>query len=401
MIERPNHPSAAPERKRLLLKRGRDRSIANRHPWIFSGAIAREEGPAGAAIGDLFDDDGQLLASGFYSEHSQIRLRAWSFDQAVDEAFVLAALDRAIARRASMRGDSTNAVRLVNSEGDGMSGLVVDLFADVVVLEITSAGLESLRDAIVDHLRRTLGLRAVVVKNDLPPRKIERLPLDDVRYGAELDSVEITENGLRFEVALRGAQKTGFFLDQRDNRLLARSLAAGRRVLNLFSYSGAFGVSAASGGATSVEEVDSSADAIELARRNHELNGTASRASFTTGNAFEVVRKKNQANERFDLVICDPPAFAKSRNDIEKAARGYKDVNIYAMKLVERGGMMMTFSCSGHIDLELFQKIIFSAAADAGREASIVRRLGAAADHPVSLYCPEGEYLKGFLLQFA
>lgn len=396
-----NDRFAAPDRKRLLLKRGRERAIANRHPWIFSGAIARDEGPADAAVADLVADDGQLLASGFYSQHSQIRLRAWSFDQPIDEMFVASRLDSAIARRDAMRSPSTNAVRLVNSEGDGMSGLVIDLFHDVAVIEITSAGVESLRDSIVDHLRRKLGLRAVLVKNDLPPRKIERLPLEDVRYGDELDSVEIIENGLRYEVGLRGAQKTGFFLDQRDNRALARDLAKGRRVLNLFSYSGAFGVSAAAGNATSVEEVDISADAIELARRNHDLNGTRSRASFTVSNAFEIVRKKNQANERLDFVICDPPAFAKSRGDIDKAARGYKDVNLYAMKLIERGGMMMTFSCSGHIDLDLFQKIIFSAAADAGREAAIVRRLGAAADHPVSLYCPEGEYLKGFLLQFS
>jgi len=392
--------SGEPGRKRLVLRAGKERSIRNRHPWIFSGAIQSESGPDLAPFGDLFDQEGTLVASGFYSAKSQIRLRAWSFEEPVTSELIARRLAESIARRDALRTESTNAVRLVHSEGDGMSGLVVDLFNDVAVVEITSAGLEPFSAFIASELRNHLTLRALVFKNDLPSRKIEGLELGDVRMGAEAEEVEIVENGLRFVVALRGAQKTGFFIDQRENRHLARGLASGKSVLNLFSYSGAFGVSAVAGGAKSIEEVDISADALSLAKRNHELNSSGTTPILTASNAFEAVRLKARAGEKFDLVVCDPPAFAKSRADVEKAARGYKDINLYAMRLVESGGTLMTFSCSGHVDLDLFQKIIFSAAADAGRDAAIIARLGAGEDHPVSLYCPEGEYLKGLLLRF-
>ncbi|HEX2059124.1 MAG TPA: class I SAM-dependent methyltransferase, partial [Thermoanaerobaculia bacterium] len=202
------------------------------------------------------------------------------------------------------------------------------------------------------------------------------------------------ESGLRFHVDPSEGQKTGFFLDQRENRRLARTLAGGKRVLNLFSYSGAFGVYAAAGGAASVTNVDVSAPAIDTARENHALNGST--AELVVADAFQYVR---QRREPVDLLICDPPAFAKSRGEVERAARGYKDVNLFAMRMVAPGGLMMTFSCSGHMSVDLFQKVIFAAALDAGRRVSFVRRLTAGPDHPVSLYCPEGEYLKGFLLE--
>jgi 23S rRNA (cytosine1962-C5)-methyltransferase len=206
----------------------------------------------------------------------------------------------------------------------------------------------------------------------------------------------ILENGLRFHIDVPAGQKTGFFLDQRDNRALARAHANGRRVLNLFSFSGAFGVYAAAGGAASVRNVDISSPAIDAARRNHDLNAFKTDVEFTVADVFAFVR---QTKERFGMIVCDPPAFAKSRGEVERAARGYKDVNLYAMKLLEPGGLMLTFSCSGHMSLDLFQKVIFSAAHDAGRRISFIKRLTAGADHPVSLFCPEGEYLKGFLLE--
>ena len=202
---------------------------------------------------------------------------------------------------------------------------------------------------------------------------------------------------MRFIVDPASGQKTGFFLDQRENRATARALSSGKRVLNLFSYTGGFGVYAAAGGAREVENVDVSEAAIALARKNHELNDAG--GIFTAGDAFTVVRQRAAANEQYDFVICDPPAFAKSRGEVDRAARGYKDVNLYAMRLIAPGGLLMTFSCSGHMDLDLFQKVIFSAALDAGRRASFVRRLGAGPDHPVSLFAPEGEYLKGFLIE--
>jgi 23S rRNA (cytosine1962-C5)-methyltransferase len=202
---------------------------------------------------------------------------------------------------------------------------------------------------------------------------------------------------LKFEVDPASGQKTGFFLDQRENRGLAGSLASGKRVLNLFSYTGAFGVYAAAGGATEIENVDGSEIAIQQAKRNHDLNGSA--AKFVVADAFAHVRQLAATNQRYGLVVCDPPAFAKRRVEVERAARGYKDINLYSMRLLEPGGVMLTFSCSGHMSLDLFQKVIFAAALDAGRRISFLRRLTAAPDHPVSIYCPEGEYLKGFLLE--
>ena len=382
---------ASGHRKRLLLKRGRERAVANRHPWIFTGAIASESGPDDAAIADLVDESGKVLASGFHSKHSQIRLRALTYGNeeltadAIRERFT-----RAIERRGSL---DANAFRVVNAEGDELSGLVVDRYDDVVVLEIANAGVEQLKPLIVETIQALLSPRVLFFKNDIPARKLERLPLENEWQGAGEPVAMITESGLRFVVEPAVGQKTGFFLDQRENRRLARSVADGKRVLNLFSYSGAFGVYAAAGGAAAVTNVDVSERAIALARTNHEINGFG--AEFIAADAFDWIRKNN---DRFDLVVCDPPAFAKSRGDIDRAARGYKDINLQSLRHVAPGGMLMTFSCSGHMSLDLFQKVIFSAASDAGRRASIIRRLTAAPDHPVSLYCPEGEYLKGFLL---
>jgi 23S rRNA (cytosine1962-C5)-methyltransferase len=382
---------APDNRKRLVLKRGRERAVANRHPWIFSGAIVGESGPDDAAIADLVDEGGTVLASGFHSKHSQIRLRALTFGEELTAGVIRERIVRAIARRTF--SDDTNAFRVVNAEGDDLSGLVVDRYDDVAVVEIANAGVERIKPLILETIQEALAPRVVFFKNDIPARKLERLSLENEWGGAGEPAGTIRESGLSFVVEPVEGQKTGFFLDQRENRRIARSLAGGKRVLNLFSYSGAFGVYAAAGGAEAVTNVDVSEKAIALARTNHELNGFG--AEFVAADAFDWIRK---SNDRFDFVICDPPAFAKSRGDIERAARGYKDINLQSLRHVAPGGMLMTFSCSGHMSLDLFQKVIFSAAADAGRRASIVRRLTAGPDHPVSLYCPEGEYLKGFLL---
>jgi 23S rRNA (cytosine1962-C5)-methyltransferase len=373
--------------RRLILKSGKERVIANRHPWIFAGAIASESGPEDAAIGDLYDARGTLLASGFYSPHSQIRLRALAFGTEMTIDMFRDRIRRAIARRPNATG------RLINADGDDCSALVVDRYADVLVVEIANAGLEKLKPVIVEELQ-ALKPRLIYFKNDLPVRRTEQLTLEPDAVGDGDPRTTFEENGLRFEVDPAGGQKTGFFLDQRENRAAARELAAGRRTLNLFSYTGAFGVYAAKGGASFVNNVDISAPAIEQAKKNHELNGLT--ASFQVADAFDFVRK---TSDRYDLLVCDPPAFAKNRGEVDRAARGYKDVNLFAMKLMNPGGMMMTFSCSGHLSVDLFQKVIFAAALDAGRRVAFVRRLTAAPDHPVSLYCPEGEYLKGFLLE--
>jgi 23S rRNA (cytosine1962-C5)-methyltransferase len=393
----------------LTLKRGKERVVSNRHPWIFAGAIHAERGPEDAPLGDLVDAEGTRIASGFYSRSSQIRLRALTFgDTTVTPELIAARLTEAIARRKPIFDGTTNAARLVHAEGDELSSIVVDRYNDVLVVEIANRGAEHFRPLIVETLERELAPRAIFFKNDLPARRLEGLTTvdessslhaveqDDDSATRRLDDVatHILESGLTFALNPAEGQKTGFFLDQRENRRLARTLANGRRVLNLFSYSGAFGVYAASGGAASVTNVDVSAPAIEAARENAKLNGFE--AEHVVVDAFQYVRQKHGP---FDLLICDPPAFAKSRNEVDRAARGYKDINLYAMRMIAPGGLMMTFSCSGHLSLDLFQKIIFAAALDAGRRVSIVRRLTAGPDHPVSLYCPEGEYLKGFLLE--
>jgi 23S rRNA (cytosine1962-C5)-methyltransferase len=384
-------------RRRLVLRHGRERAVANRHPWIFAGAITQESGPDDAALADLVDANGVHLASGFHSQHSQIRLRALTFaGEELTPELLRARIAAAIARRRAIFGEATNAARLVNAEGDELSGLIVDRYDDVVVVEIANEGLERVKPLVVEALQEALQPRLIYFKNDIAARKIEQLPMEPETIGVGEATTTILENGLRFHVDVPAGQKTGFFLDQRENRLLARANAKGRRVLNLFSFSGAFGVYAAAGGAASVRNVDISAPAIETARRNHDLNAFKTDVEFTVADVFAFVR---QTKERFGMVICDPPAFAKSRGEVERAARGYKDVNLYALKLVEPGGLMMTFSCSGHMSLDLFQKVIFSAAHDAGRRVSFIKRLTAGEDHPVSLFCPEGEYLKGFLLE--
>lgn len=376
----------------LTLKRGKERVVANRHPWIFAGAIHAERGPEDAPIADLVDGDGTRIASGFYSRSSQIRLRALTFGaESATPELITARIAEAIARRKWIFDGTTNAARLVHAEGDELSSIVVDRYDDVIVVEIANRGAEQFKPLIVETLHRELSPRAIYFKNDLASRKLEGLPTDEEPADV---ATEILESGLRFRVNPAEGQKTGFFLDQRENRRLARSLAGGRRVLNLFSYSGALGVYAGAGGAASVTNVDVSAPAIESARVNSQLNGI--QAEHVVADAFQYVRQKHGP---FDLLICDPPAFAKSRNEVDRAARGYKDVNLFAMRMVSPGGLMMTFSCSGHMSADLFQKVIFAAALDAGRRVSILRRLTAGPDHPVSIYCPEGEYLKGFLLE--
>jgi len=401
-------------RRTLVLKRGKERVAANRHPWIFAGAIHSERGPDDAAFGELVDGEGKRLASGFYSRSSQIRLRALTFgDEELTPELIAQRIADAIARRNPIFDDGTNAARLVHAEGDELSSIVIDRYADLVVVEIANRGAEQIKPLIVDVLQRELAPRAIWFKNDLPVRKLEQLSVEDEvvestsrqvveKNGGELSTTRrlddsttrFLESGLTFRADPGEGQKTGFFLDQRENRRLARSLAAGKRVLNLFSYSGAFGVYAAAGGAAAVTNVDVSARAIDLARENHALNDAP--AEHLVADAFQYVR---QHRDPFDLIVCDPPAFAKTRADVDRAARGYKDVNLHALRLVSPGGMLMTFSCSGHMSLDLFQKVIFAAALDAGRRVSFVRRLTAGPDHPVSMYAPEGEYLKGFLLE--
>ncbi len=387
-------------RRRLFLKPGREKTIRNRHPWVFDGSIKREDGEPQAAIADLVGPGNTLLASGFYSRRSQIRMRAITFGQELTPEWLRRRIAGAISQRATVLSEETTCARLIHSEGDGLSGLVVDRYDDVLVVEITSAGLDMIKDLVIEVLveeaSKSGPVRRVLLENDLPARKLEGLPREsewiEISTGDSPHSsqVEVFENGLRFLVEPGLGQKTGFFIDQRENRALVRSISKGLRVLNVFSYTGSFGVYAAAGGATSVEEVDVSERAMALARKNHELNGTSCNLVMSVEDAFAHLRHLRSERQEFDLVIVDPPAFAKSRGQVDRAARGYKDINMQALHLVRDGGHLMTYSCSGHVSSDLFQKIIFGAVLDARREASIVQRLGAGPRSPGLALLPRG-----------
>ncbi len=390
----------------MILKPGRERSLLRRHPWVFSGAVARLEGsPASGDSVRLHAADGRFLAWAAYSPHSQIRARVWSFEESESPglAFFRRRIERALAlRRALVAQETGNALRLVHGEADGLPGLVVDRYGDTLVVQVLSAGAERWRDTLVDVLGELTGCARIYERSDAEVRKLEGLPerTGALRGDAPAAPIEIVEHGLRYAVDVVGGQKTGFYLDQRDNRRRIRELAAGREVLNCFCYTGGFSLAALAGGASSVASVDSSGAAIELGRRNAQANGLAdSRAEWREADVFGYLREVRAQGRGFDLVVLDPPKFAPTEKHAPAAARAYKDVNLNALKLLRTGGLLATFSCSGGVSADLFQKIVAGAAADAGVSATILERFHAAPDHPVLLEFPEGEYLKGLLLR--
>ena len=388
----------------LILKPGKDRSLLRRHPWIFAGSVARTDGrlrPGDTVT--VFDREHRPLARAAWSPHSQIRARVWSFDpsQTIDHAFFKRAIAAAVRRRTEhpwlreQRG-----VRLVHGESDGLPGVIIDRYGDVVVVQLTSAGADKWRGAIVDAVVQATGCGNVFERSDSDLRALEGLQaLSGVLAGDLPADLAIDEYGVRLAVDVAGGHKTGFYLDQRENRALARSLASGRRVLNCFCYTGGFSLQALAGGAAAVLSIDSSAPALDIARRNLALNPQldAARAEWLDEDVFQALRRLRSDGRRFDMIILDPPKFAPSAAHAERAARAYKDINLQAFKLLEPGGLLMTYSCSGGIGIELFQKIVAAAAVDAGAEAYMLHRLAAAPDHPVGLAVPEGEYLKGLV----
>jgi 23S rRNA (cytosine1962-C5)-methyltransferase len=386
----------------IVLKRGREKPILNRHPWIFSGAIARMEGTA--EDGDLVrvaDSRGSFLASGYLNRHSQIQVRllTWDPNERVDAGFWLGRVERAIAGREALASNpATNAYRLVHAEADGLPGLVVDRYEDWLVVQCLTMGMARRRDEIVPLLAKLLQPAGIYGRDDAGVRSKEGLPLETgTLWGAEPpDRLEIRENDHRFWVDLRGGHKTGFYLDQRESRARTATYAAGARVLNAFSYSGAFGVYTAQAGAQSVVNVDSSFQALEWAEENVALNGCAEQ-EMIAGDVFQVLRGYREEGQRFDLVILDPPKFAASQAQVRGATRGYKDINLLALQLLRPGGLLVTFSCSGLVSADLFQKIVFGASVDAGRDVQILERLSQGPDHPVLLSFPESSYLKGLV----
>jgi 23S rRNA (cytosine1962-C5)-methyltransferase len=389
--------------KRVFLKPGRDKSLRHRHPWVFSGAIDRVEGePAAGETVAITGADGAFLAQAAYSAASQIRARVWSFDPAdnVDEAFLRRRLAAAIARRASIRPGS-DGVRLVHGESDGLPGLVADRYGDTVVVQLLSAGAERWRDAWGRALADAAQVGCVYERSDVEVRALEGMqPRTGPLYGDPPAAVRIVEDGIRYEIDVAAGQKTGFYLDQRDNRALAAALARDAEVLNAFCYTGGFSLAALKGGAKRVDSVDTSAEALAAAKRNVALNGLdASRAEWVEADAFAWLRRCRDQGRKFNLIVLDPPKFAPTEKHVPNAARAYKDINLWAMKLLAPGGHLLTFSCSGAVGPDLFQKIVAGAAADAKVDLQVRRRLDASPDHAVSIHFPEGEYLKGLWLQ--
>lgn len=401
---------------KIVLKAGKEGSVFRRHPWIFEGSIAHVEGrirPGDTVT--LVADNGRVLAKAAWSPHSQIRARIWSFDvdETIDHAFFKRRVSHAYSwrRRLPLLRDQAG-LRVLHGESDGLPGAIADLYGDTVVVQLTSTGADKWRQAIVAALVQATGCRRVYERSDSDVRRLEGLePVVGWVYGDAPDiDLVIEEYGVRYGVDVVGGHKTGYYLDQRENRKLTRDLVAalsggsdgeGARVLNCFCYTGGFSLQALAGGAGSVLSIDSSGPALDGARRNLGLNPQlpAERAEWLEDDVFQALRRFRGEGRKFDLIILDPPKFAPSAAHAERAARAYKDINLLGFRLLNPGGLLMTYSCSGGIGPELLQKIVAGAAVDAGVDARIIHRLAAASDHPIGLAFPEGEYLKGLVVQ--
>jgi len=393
----------------LILKPGREKSLLRRHPWVFSGAVEKVLGsPKPGETVEILDAHRNFLARGAYSPASQIQARVWSFDEAdvIDPDFFRRKIDAALALRSNLgiiprvlssEEPSTIAARLVHAESDQLPGMIVDLYGDILVFQSLSTGSEFWRDCLVDILQEKTGISAVYERSDADVRELEGLPVrNGAMRGSPPDRVIISEHGLSFIVNIASGHKTGFYLDQRQNRRRVGELAAGRDVLNCFCYTGGFSLHAAARGAKSLISIDSSDDALKIAQENAALNGLSA-GEWRDADVFQALRKFRDERRSFDLIVLDPPKFAATVSQAEKAARGYKDINLLAFKLLRPGGILATFSCSGGIDAGLFQKIVAGAALDAGVDACIVEHMTQTGDHPVSLHFPEGAYLKGLI----
>ena len=382
---------------KLILKPGREKSLKRRHPWIFSGAIAKVEGEP--RLGDSVEvrsADGAFLAVAAYSPESQIRARVWNWTpRDIDATFFAERIQRAAALR---NAPADEGARLVHGESDGLPGVVADRYGDTVVVQLLSAGAERWRGAIADALAALPGLTRVIERSDADVRALEGLQSQSglLRGTAAAGPLIVIEHGLKFSVDAEQGHKTGFYLDQRDNRLALRNMARGKSVLDCFCYSGGFALNALAGGAAAVMAIDSSGPALRTAQANaalNQLNGI----EWLEADVFKTLRTFRDAGRTFDLIVLDPPKLAPTAAHAEKAARAYKDINLLGFKLLNPDGMLMTYSCSGGISPDLFQKIVAGAALDASVDARIEGWLHGAADHPVALNFPEGEYLKGLL----
>ncbi|HTN48870.1 MAG TPA: class I SAM-dependent rRNA methyltransferase [Burkholderiaceae bacterium] len=396
---------------RLVLRPGKEKSLLRRHPWVYASAVARVEGsPDSGATIEVRGADGRFLAWAAFSPASTIRARAWSFAESerVDAGLLTERVRAAIARRSQLDAD-TDAVRLVFGEADGLPGLIVDRYGGWLVTQFQAAGVESWRSTLVAALVDATGCAGVFDRSDGATRTREGLgAMRGVLAGTEPPArIEIVEHGLRFEVDVRRGHKTGYYIDQRDNRRIARELVAqstkasraAPRGLNCFCYTGGFSIAMLAGGAAHVDSIDSSAEALHLGAEHVSLNGLRSEcASWREADVFAALRALRNEGASYDLIVLDPPKFASNHHHVDRAARAYKDINLNALRLLAPGGRLLTFSCSGAIDTDLFQKIVAGAVIDSGVDAWMVGRLGAGADHPPMMTVPESEYLKGLHL---
>lgn len=390
----------------VFLKKGKERLVLSKHPWIFSGAIEKIENVKqnGETV-VVKSSDGQELAQGAISLHSQITVRIWSFDvnQKIDENFFSERIQSAIElRNKIINHNQTNVYRVINSESDLIPGLITDVYSDFAVCQFLSAGAEFWKDKIVEILKQKLKLKNIYERSDTDSRRKEKLEeRTGILSGNEPpDLVEVIENNLKFLVDIKSGHKTGFYIDQRDNRKTLSEFAKDKSVLNCFSYTGGFSIYARSSMAKSITNIDSSAAALNILSKNFSANNYSSdKIENIEGDVFQVLRKFRDERRTFDLIILDPPKFAESASQINKAARGYKDINLLAMKILNSGGFLFTFSCSGHITQELFRKIVDDAAIDSGRSVKFIKQLTQSADHPVLSSFPEGLYLKGLVCE--
>lgn len=395
----------------LILKKGKERSLLRRHPWVYDTAVQKLSGkPANGETVCVRNADKRFLAWAAYSEASTLRARCWSFDEneMINRDWIAAKIEKALAARAHLF-ERTSAVRVIFGEADQLPGLVVDRYGDWFVTQFQAAGVEAWREDIADILMQQPGIKGIFDRSDAATRHREGLTerVETLRGQEPPQEIEVIEDGVRYGVDVRKGHKTGFYIDQRESRLLAQRLAAefkrrhgrGMRALNCFCYTGGFSLALLAGGAAEVVSVDSSEEALAMAARNAARNGfNDERAQWVQADVFEYLRRAREAGETFDLVILDPPKFASSHRHIDRAARAYKDINLNGLRLVAPGGDLLTFSCSGAMDVGLFQKVIAGAVIDSKREAWMVARLGAGCDHPLMMTCPEGEYLKGLQL---
>lgn len=384
--------------QKLILKSGRERSLVNRHPWVFSGAVKTLPKAQNGEIVKVCTNHDELLGYGFFSPNSQITCRVFEFtaqEQPLDAAFWKAKIHRAYTLRKLVLPAETNIYRLLHAEGDFFSGVIIDVYDNTAVVQLLIKGTELISEHIFEGLRE-IGIEYIYLKTKQNTQRLEEVGLESGWVGNSRPMpIEGKENGVTFLVDVEKGQKTGFFIDQRENRKILGEYSKGKKVLNTFSYSGGFSLYALANGASLVHSVDSSKEAIEMCDQNVKANfSNAPHASYVQ-DVFDFMKENK---EDYDIMVLDPPAFAKNAKAVPNASRGYKNLNLIAFKTIKPGGLVFTFSCSQHIDRDLFRKIVFSAAADAGRNVRIIKQLTQPEDHPINIFHPEGEYLKGLLL---